>query len=120
MISVKKVFLTFHARSRTKRKNLRKFLFLFFIFLCGASKGFMKGFKAFIRPFEGTTKKCENKNFSSFFILPQLSKMHGAGRVKYFAKFTGKHSYCSAFCNKQIWNNFFTEHFWATVSVFLQ
>ena len=52
----------------------------------------MKGFKAFIRPFEGTTKKCENKNFSSFFILPQLSKMHGAGRVKYFAKFTGNTS----------------------------
>ena len=34
-----------------------------FTFLCGASKGFMKAFKALHKTFWGTTKKYENKNF---------------------------------------------------------
>ena len=35
-----------------------------FALLCGASKGFMKAFKPFIKPFRSTTKKCENKNLT--------------------------------------------------------
>ena len=45
----------------------------------------MKGFKAFIKPFEAPQKKCENKNLSPIiFILIQLSEMHGVGSVNSF------------------------------------
>ena len=37
--------------------------FYFHTSLC-ASKGFMKALKAFIKPFWGTTKKCENKSLT--------------------------------------------------------
>ena len=37
---------------------------LIFTLLCGASIGFMKAFKTFIKPFEATQKKCENKNLT--------------------------------------------------------
>ena len=40
-----------------------------FTLICGDSKGFMKALKGFIKPFCGTTKKCENKNLSLFFSL---------------------------------------------------
>ena len=53
--------------------------------LCGASKGIMKAFKAFIKPFEAQQKiKSENNNF--IFTLIQLSEMHEAEglRVKSF------------------------------------
>ena len=34
-----------------------------FILLCGVSKGFIKTFKAFIKPLGGTAKKYQNKRF---------------------------------------------------------
>ena len=37
---------------------------IFIFALDGASKGFMKALKAIIKPFWGTTKKCENKNLT--------------------------------------------------------
>ena len=52
------------------RREKINLLFIFTL-LCGVSKGFMKAFKAFIKPglhkiLLGTTKKCENKNLSLF------------------------------------------------------
>ena len=35
-----------------------------FKLLCNASKGFMKTFKAFIKPFEAAQKMCENEYLS--------------------------------------------------------
>ena len=47
-----------------EEKKLSK-IFIFTL-LCGASKGFMKALKAFIKPFETphTTKKWENENLT--------------------------------------------------------
>ena len=41
------------SRSRVKRENQLKFIFAL---LCGASKGFMKTLKAFMKPFETLQK----------------------------------------------------------------
>ena len=41
----------------------------------------MKALKAFIKPFEAPQKKKKWK-LNLFFILIQLSKIHGAGRVE--------------------------------------
>ena len=38
-------------------------------FICGASKGFMKAFKAFIKPFEAPHRKVKIKILVSFFFL---------------------------------------------------
>ena len=51
------------------------------ILLCGASKGFMKALKTIIKPFEAPQRSVKTK-IKLIFILMQLSKMHGAGRVK--------------------------------------
>ena len=53
-----------------------------FIFtrLYGASKGFMKVFKAFIKLFEASQRSVKKK--FNLIILIQLSEMSGAGRVK--------------------------------------
>ena len=51
------------------------------ILLCGASKGFMKALKTIIKPFETPQRSVKTK-IKLIFILMQLSKMHGAGRVK--------------------------------------
>ena len=37
--------------------------------LCGASKGFIKSFKAFTKSSEAPQKKCENKNLSKFSLF---------------------------------------------------
>ena len=54
---------------------------IIFTLLCGASKGFMKAFKAFIKPFEVLQRSVKIK-FKLTFILIQLSEMHGERRVK--------------------------------------
>ena len=54
----------------------------FFTLLCGASKGFTRAFKAFIKPFEGSQRSEKIKISVTFFNLMQLSDMHGAGMVK--------------------------------------
>ena len=54
---------------------------VYFTFLCGASEGFTKILKAFIKPFEAPQRSAEIK-FKLFFISIQLSEMHGAERVK--------------------------------------
>ena len=57
----------FLSQSRTKRK---KVTYIFIIkLLCGASKAFMKAFKAFIKPFETPQGKGENKNLNQFFFF---------------------------------------------------
>ena len=60
----------------TKRENWLKYLFSHFVVV--SSKGFMKALKAFWC----TSKNCENKNLSYFFLI-QLSEMHGVGRGKF-------------------------------------
>ena len=52
-----------------------------FTLLCGVSKGFMKTFKAFIKPCEAPQRSVKI-NIQGSFYLTQVSKMHGAGRVK--------------------------------------
>ena len=52
----------------------------FFTLLFGASKGFMKVLKVFIKLFVAP-KKCENKVFKLILILIQLFEMHGVRRV---------------------------------------
>ena len=60
----------------------RKSNLLFFYFFVVPQKGFIRTFKAFIKPFEAPKKKCKNKKL--IYILMQLSEMHGpAGRVKF-------------------------------------
>ena len=48
--------------------------------LCGASKGFKKTFKAVVKPFEAPQGSVK-VNVKLIFILIQLFKMHGVGRV---------------------------------------
>ena len=48
------------SESCIEKKKLSQ-IFIFTI-LCGASKDFMKVFKAFMKAFEARQKKCENKN----------------------------------------------------------
>ena len=55
-----KLLLIFNGPIPDKKKKLTK-VFIFTL-LFGASKGFMKAFKAFIKPFEAS--QCENKNSS--------------------------------------------------------
>ena len=52
-----------------------------FTLFYGASRGFMKVLKAFIKPFETPQRKAKIK-FKFIFILIQLSEMRRAGRVK--------------------------------------
>ena len=54
------VFINPSSPNPGRRKNI----ILIFTLLCGASKGFMKAFKAFIKPFEGPQRST------------QLSEMH--------------------------------------------
>ena len=58
----------------------RKLNFYFHISLW-CLKRFYEGLR---KAFWSTTKNCENKNLSYFFILTQLSEMHGTGMVKAF------------------------------------
>ena len=46
-----------------RKLMLKKLSFLIFIFrlLCGASEGFMKAFKAFIKPFEASQRSLKIK-----------------------------------------------------------
>ena len=62
-----------------KKKKRKLTSFFIYTLLCVASKGLVKALKAFIKPFEAPQGKNETK---LIFILTQLSKMHGAGRVK--------------------------------------
>ena len=57
-----------------EEKKLRS-IFIF-ILLCGASKGFMKALKAFIKPFEAPQRSVKIK-INLIFISIQLSEMHG-------------------------------------------
>ena len=54
-------------------------LFIFSL-LCVVSKGFMKAFKAFIKPFDATQRSLK---INLIFVLIQLSEMHRAGRVNF-------------------------------------
>ena len=47
----------------------------------GASKGFMKALKAFIKPFEAPQRSVTIKMLKLIFILIQLSETEWAGRV---------------------------------------
>ena len=60
-----------------RREKITKILN--FTLLCGASKSFMKAFKAFIKPFEAPQRSMKIK---LIFILIQLCEIHGVGRVK--------------------------------------
>ena len=56
-----------------------------FTLLCGASKGFIKVLKAFIKPFEAPQRSEKIKIEANFYFntaLTQHSEMHGAGIVK--------------------------------------
>ena len=69
--------LTLNVPSPDKEKKLVKFLFSRFSVvpqkvLC-ASKGFMKAFKAFIKPFE-TPQRSVKEKFNLIFISMQLSE----------------------------------------------
>ena len=48
-----------------------------FTLLCGASKGFMKAFKAFIKPFEALQRSVKIKIYVNFFSSSGI----GVGRV---------------------------------------
>ena len=62
----------------------KKFTYIFiFTLLRGASKGFIKILKAFVKPFEGSKGKVRKEKFKLIFILISLSEMHGAGRAKH-------------------------------------
>ena len=61
--------------------QVRKLTEFIFMLLCVALKGFMKTLKPFITPFE-TPQKIWKEKFEIFFILIQLSNMHGTRRVK--------------------------------------
>ena len=52
-----------------KEKLIKIFIFA----LCGASKGFMKTFKAFIKPFE-TQRRVKIKSYFSLIILDRDGK----------------------------------------------
>ena len=52
--------------------------------LCGASKGFMKTFKAFIKPFEASQRRLKKINL--IFISTQVSEMHGTLKVNFSKK----------------------------------
>ena len=63
-----------------RREKIKwKFLFPYFFFVV-AQKGFMKAFKAFIKPFEAPQRIVKRK-IDLIFILIQLSAMHGVGKV---------------------------------------
>ena len=64
---------------RREKINLR----FCFPLLCGASKGFMKALKAFIKPFQAPQRGMK-KNFKLIFILIQHSEMYGTGRVNQY------------------------------------
>ena len=51
-----------------------------FTFICGASKGFMKAFNAFIKPFEAPQRSVKIKIKLDFFSSSGI----GTGRVKAF------------------------------------
>ena len=51
------------SRPNPGRREKFKLNFIF-TFLCGASKDFMKALKAFIKPFEVSQKKCDNKSLT--------------------------------------------------------
>ena len=55
-------------------------LIFIFTLLCGAPKGFVKGFKAFVKPFEALQRSVEIKIQVNFLALPGI----GMGRVNQF------------------------------------
>ena len=69
-----------------RHKNLSKFSHFFALPL----KSFMKTLKAFIKPFGGTTKKCEIKIHMKFILVKNLEIL-GIRRVKSRARDTGPH-----------------------------
>ena len=52
-----------------------------FTLLCGISEGFMKAFKAFIKPFESPQRSTKIKNLSLYFN-ETFFEMDGTGTVK--------------------------------------
>ena len=48
--------------------------FSIFTLLCGVSKGFMKAFKAFIKPFEAPQRSVKIKIWLDFFLRPGLGR----------------------------------------------
>ena len=70
--------LTFPVPIPNKEKKLSQFFI--FTLPCGASKGFMKTLKAFIKPFKEPQRSVKIK-FKLIFISIQLSEMHRTGRV---------------------------------------
>ena len=64
---------------------IKKLIYIFiFTLLCGASKGFMKTFKVFIKPFEASQRSVKIKILLNFFTLPGI----GPFRVKKGAFFS--------------------------------
>ena len=56
--------LTFPVSILNKKKKLTK-IFIFTL-ICGASKGFMKAFKAFLKPFGAPQRIVEIKTYVNF------------------------------------------------------
>ena len=52
-----------HLRPDSEQKEKNNQIFIF-TFLCGASKGFMKALKAFIKPFEVSQRSAKIKNLT--------------------------------------------------------
>ena len=59
--------------------------FLIFTVLFVASKKFDEDLPAFIKPFWGTAKKCENKNLRHLFISIDLGCLRQEGVIKFFS-----------------------------------
>ena len=55
---------------------------LFFTLLCGTSKGFLKAFKVFIKPFEVPQRRVKIKVLTWFLFQYNLKEMHGMLRIK--------------------------------------
>ena len=71
-----------HNLSRPVPGQREKINFNFILTLiCGATKGFMKALRAFIKPFEAPRRSGKIK-LKLVFISAQFHEMHGAGRIK--------------------------------------
>ena len=68
--------LTLPATIPDEEKKLTE-IFIFTL-ICGASKGFMKAFKAFIKPFEAPQRSAKIKSEVNFFSSSGI----GTGRVE--------------------------------------
>ena len=72
--------LTLPVASQDEEKKLTQ-LFIFTL-LCGASKGFMKGLKAYIKSFEAPQRSVKIQTYV-IFCFNTISEIYGAGRVNW-------------------------------------